>query len=117
MRNTLVAIFAGTFEMNLTGWSTNWLDAYDFLDLAGEDNTVNFTQWKNATFNDYLNQSVTQTGQARYDTLVKANKQLMNVKGLVPLYQPSEAKLVSKKVGGLKYSLLNEAQYQYAYWK
>ncbi|KRM57660.1 hypothetical protein C5L31_001348 [Secundilactobacillus malefermentans] len=109
--------FAGTFEMNLTGWSTNWLDAYDFLDLAGEDNTVNFTQWKNATFNDYLNQSVTQTGQARYDTLVKANKQLMNVKGLVPLYQPSEAKLVSKKVGGLKYSLLNEAQYQYAYWK
>ncbi|GAK47832.1 ABC-type oligopeptide transport system, periplasmic component [Secundilactobacillus oryzae JCM 18671] len=109
--------FDGSFEMNLTGWSTNWLDAYDFLDLAASDNTVNFTQWKDAAFDKLLEQSETQTGQTRYDTLAKANKRLMDVKGVVPLYQPSEAKLVSKNVGGLDYSLLNEAQYQYAYWK
>lgn len=109
--------FAGSFEMNLTGWSTNWLDASDFLSLAAKDNTVNFTGWNDNKFNQLLNDANAKTGQARYDGLVKANKYLMSVKGLVPLYQPSEAKLVSSKVGGLKYSLLNEAQYQYAYWK
>lgn len=109
--------FAGNFEMNLTGWSTNWLDADDFLSLAAKNNTVNFTGWNDPQFNQLLSAADKVTGQARYDGLVKANKRLMAVKGLVPLYQPSEAKLVSSKVGGLHYSLLNEAQYQYAYWK
>lgn len=109
--------FAGNFEMNLTGWSTNWLDAADFLSLASKGNTVNFTGWNDNQFNQLLTTADNETGQARYDGLVKANKRLMAVKGLVPLYQPSEAKLVSSKVGGLHYALLNEAQYKYAYWK
>ncbi|MTV81775.1 peptide ABC transporter substrate-binding protein [Secundilactobacillus folii] len=109
--------FAGNFEINLTGWSTNWPDASDFLSLAAKGNTVNFTGWNDNQFNKLLNDANAKSGQARYDGLVAANKRLMAVKGLVPLYQPSEAKLVSDKVGGLSYSLLNEAQYQYAYWK
>ncbi len=109
--------FDGNFEMNLTGWSTNWLDASDFLDLMGNDNSVNFTHWNDKKFNQLLSDANRKSGQARYDGLVAANKYLMKVKGFVPVYQPSEAKLVSKSVGGLNYSLLNEAQYQYAYWK
>ncbi len=109
--------FAGQFEMNLTGWSTNWLDASDFLSLAQSTNTVNFTHWKDAQFDSLLKQANAKSGYARYQGLMKANQYLMSVQGFVPLYQPAEAKLVSKKVGGLNYSLLNEAQYQYAYWK
>lgn len=109
--------FSGDFEINLIGWSTNWLDASDYLDLAAKDNSVNFTHWNDATYNKILTSAENKTGQARYDGLVKANKYLMSVKGYVPLYQPSEAKLISNKVGGLTYSLINDAQYQYAYWK
>ncbi|KRK46815.1 peptide ABC transporter substrate-binding protein [Secundilactobacillus kimchicus] len=109
--------FAGQFDLNLTGWTTNWLDSADFLSLAQKGNTVNFTNWSDPTFNKLMTTQAGQTGQTRYDTLAKADKYLMKVKGFVPLYQPAESKLVSSKVGGLNYSLLNEAQYQYAYWK
>lgn len=109
--------FDNDFELNLTGWSTNWRDSYDFLSLMAKDNSVNFSHWNDPTFNKLLNATNGKTGQARYDGLVKADKYLMKVMGCIPLYQPSEAKLISNKVGGLTYSLLNEAQYQYAYWK
>ncbi|ATU70420.1 peptide ABC transporter substrate-binding protein [Levilactobacillus brevis] len=109
--------FAGNFDINLIGWSTNWLDASDYLDLAAKGNSVNFTNWNDQTYNQILTSAENQSGQARYNGLVKADKYLMRVKGYVPLYQPSEAKLISKQVGGLTYSLLNDAQYQYAYWK
>lgn len=109
--------FSGKFQLNLTGWSTNWLDAYDFLDLLQTGNSVNFTNWSNKTYDNMLNEANAATGQARYDKLAAADKYLMSVKGAIPLYQPAENKLISSKVGGLTYSILNEAQYKYAYWK
>ena len=109
--------FAGNFEMNLTGWSTNWLDASDFLGLGTSTNQVNFAHLKNAKFDSLMNQSNHLSGQARYNKLVQADKYFTAFKGYVPLYQPAQANLISKHVGGLKYSLLNDAQYQYAYWK
>lgn len=109
--------FDGNFEMNLTGWSTDWLDANDFLSLGSVSNTVNFTHWKDGHFEKLLADANSHSGQARYDGLIKANKYLMKIQGKVPLYQPAEPKLVSKDVGGLTYTLLNDAQYQYAYWK
>lgn len=109
--------FAGNFELNLTGWSTSWLDAADFLSLAAKGNSVNFTNWSDTTFNQLLTKANSQTGLARYNGLMAADKRLMAVKGYIPLYQPSEAKLISNQVGGLTYTLLHEAKYQYAYWK
>lgn len=109
--------FAGNFELNLTGWSTNWLDASDFLSLAAKTNTVNFTGWNDSKFNQLLNQANNKTGLARYNGLMAADKRLMAVKGYIPVYQPAEAKLTSKNVTGLTYSLLHEAQYKYAAWK
>lgn len=109
--------FAGTFELNLTGWSSSWLDASDYLSLAAKTNTVNFTGWNDDQFNELLNDANSKTGLARYNGLMAADKRLMAVKGYIPVYQPSEAKLVSNKVGGLTYTLLHDAKYQYAYWK
>lgn len=109
--------FDQKYDINLIGWSTNWLDADDYLELAAKDNSVNFTHWNDSTYNQMLTSANAKTGLARYKGLMAADKYLMSVKGYVPVYQPSEAKLVSKDVGGLTYSLLNEAQYQYAYWK
>jgi peptide/nickel transport system substrate-binding protein/oligopeptide transport system substrate-binding protein len=109
--------FNGKFQLNLTGWSTNWLDAYDFLDLLQTGNSVNFTNWSNKAYDNLLIAANKTTGQNRYDKLAAADKYLMKVKGAIPLYQPAENKLISSKVGGLTYSILNEAQYQYAYWK
>ncbi|GHP13884.1 ABC transporter substrate-binding protein [Lentilactobacillus fungorum] len=109
--------FAGNFEMNLTGWSTNWLDSSDFLGLSQLSNQVNFTHLRDNKLDTLMNESNQLSGQDRYQKLVAADKQLVANKDLVPLYQPAQANLVNKKVGGLKYSLLHDAQYQYAYWK
>jgi len=109
--------FSGNFEINLIGWSTNWFDSADYLGLATKSNSVNFTHWNDTMYNQLYTEANAKTGLDRYNGLMTADKYLMKIKGYVPVYQPSEAKLISHQVGGLHYSLLKEAQYQYAYWK
>lgn len=109
--------FDKKYQINLLGWTTRWLDSADFLSLAAADKPINFTNWKDQPFNASLQKAAQTDGQARYDNLVKANRRLMEVKGLVPLYQPAEGKLVNPKLGGIKYGLVTDVQYKHAYWK
>ncbi|GBG93760.1 oligopeptide ABC transporter substrate-binding protein [Ligilactobacillus salitolerans] len=109
--------FANKFQISLLGWTSDWGDAADFLNLAAGGNTVNFSNWTDQKYDSDLTKAQQTDGQARYQALKSADQRLMEVKGVVPLYQPAEGKLAAKGVGGLKYSLFNGAQYKNAYWK
>lgn len=49
--------------------------------------------------------------------MVKAGNIAMEQQPDVATYQNTDVHLVSSKVGGLKYSLLTDSLYRYAYWK
>ncbi len=57
----------------------------------------------NGEYNKLLEQASSQTGQARFDTLVKAAKILNQDQAIAPLYQPALATLLKKDVHHLIY--------------
>lgn len=108
------------YDIDLDGWTTNWHDPLDFLQMADGSNPVNFTKWQDKTYQNMIkeiNNTAKYTTQERYDLMVKADKYVTENAGLVPLYQQSKAYLVSKEVGGLKYTMMTNGNYRYAYWK
>lgn len=111
---------AGNFDIDLDGWNTDWRDPADFLQMADGTSSVNFTKWQNAHFSNLMKQvdnTAKYSTQQRWDLLKKADTYVTQQAGLVPLYQQAKAHLVSKSVGGLKYTMMSDAQYKYAYWK
>jgi len=111
---------AGNFDIDLDGWTTDWRDPADFLQMADGTSSVNFTKWDNAHFTNLMKQvddTASHTTQQRWDLLKQADTYVTKQAGLVPLYQQAKAHLVSKSVGGLKYTMMSDAQYKYAYWK
>ncbi|WP_367295797.1 peptide ABC transporter substrate-binding protein [Levilactobacillus yonginensis] len=111
---------AGNFDIDLDGWTTDWRDPSDFLQMADGTSSVNFTKWNNAHFSNMMKEidnTAKYTTQQRWDMLKKADTYVTEQAGLVPLYQQAKAHLVSKSVGGLKYTMMSDAQYKYAYWK
>lgn len=93
----------GEFEVVLTGWGADYQDATSFLDLFRTDSPYNFGKWQNGEYNKLLEQASSQTGQARFDTLVKAAKILNQDQAIAPLYQPALATLLKKDVHHLIY--------------
>ncbi|KRK99626.1 ABC-type oligopeptide transport system, periplasmic component [Secundilactobacillus odoratitofui DSM 19909 = JCM 15043] len=108
------------YDIDLDGWTTNWHDPLDFLQVADGSNPVNFTKWNDKTYQNMIkeiNDTAKYTTQERYNLMLKADKYVTENAGLVPLYQQSKAYLVSKEVGGLNYTLITNGNYRYAYWK
>lgn len=111
---------AGNFDIDLDGWTTDWRDPSDFLQMADGTSSVNFTKWNNAHFTNQMKEidnTSAYTTQQRWDLMKQADKYVTQQAGLVPLYQQAKAHLVSSQVGGLKYTMMTDAQYKYAYWK
>jgi len=111
---------AGNFDIDLDGWNTGWRDPSDFLQMADGTSPVNFTKWDNAHYTNLLKKvddTSAYTTQQRWDLMKEADKYVTQQAGLVPLYQQAKAHLVSNQVGGLKYTMMTDAQYKYAYWK
>ncbi|WP_143463767.1 peptide ABC transporter substrate-binding protein [Levilactobacillus enshiensis] len=111
---------AENFDIDLDGWTTDFRDPADFLQMADGTSSVNFTKWNNAHFTDLMNQvsdTASHTTAQRWDLMKEADTYVTKQAGLVPLYQQAKAHLVSKSVGGVKYTMMSDAQYKYAYWK
>ncbi|KID43786.1 peptide ABC transporter substrate-binding protein [Levilactobacillus brevis] len=111
---------AGNFDIDLDGWTTDWRDPADFLQMADGTSSVNFTKWQNAHFTNLMKKvddTATYTTAQRWNLMKQADTYVTKQAGLVPLYQQAKAHLVSKTVGGLTYTMTTDAQYKYAYWK
>ncbi|MGP4117993.1 peptide ABC transporter substrate-binding protein [Levilactobacillus zymae] len=110
----------GNYDIDLDGWTTDWRDPADFLQMADGTSSVNFTKWDNAHFTNLMSEidnTAKYTTQQRWNLMKEADTYVTQQAGLVPLYQQAKAHLVSKQVGGLKYTMMSDAQYKYAYWK
>lgn len=113
-------MFGGKYQITATGWSTDFPDPSDYLNLMTKANTVNFTHWSNPEYEKIMakvNDTKKYSGKARWKLMVKAGNIAMEQQPDVATYQNTGVHLVSSKVGGLKYSLLTDSLYRYAYWK
>lgn len=89
------------FDMALTGWSPDFVDLMDVLQLEQTGNPYNFGSFSNKTFDKYMKAAITtdaNDSQARYDDYVKAEKVLMKQQGVAVIDQGASTYLHNPKV-------------------
>ncbi len=95
---------AGNFDVLLSGWGADYLDASSFTDLFVSGNSYNRGQYSNTEYDNYVNAASGQDAtdaNKRFEDLVNADKVLMNTQGVAPLYQKAEAHMINSKVKNL----------------
>ncbi|MEJ6347669.1 peptide ABC transporter substrate-binding protein [Holzapfeliella sp. He02] len=95
---------SGNFDVLLSGWGADYLDASSFTDLFVSGNSYNRGQYSNAEYDNYVNAASGQDARnadKRFEDLVNADKVLMNAQGVAPLFQKAEAHMINSKVKNL----------------
>ncbi|MTV83133.1 peptide ABC transporter substrate-binding protein [Secundilactobacillus folii] len=108
------------FQAGTLGWSTDYPDPIDYLNLASPEGDIDFTNWKNAKYQALLNKindTANQKPAERVKLQQQAAEMLNNLQGVTPLYQYASVHLRSKDLKGLNYPLVGYAKYEYASWK
>lgn len=111
---------SGNFQTLTMGWSTDYPDPIDYLNIAADDGTINFTKWHNAQYQaliDKINDTEHQTASQRVKLQQQAAELLNKEQGVTPLYQYSSVHLRSTDLKGLEYPLIGYQRYEYVSWK
>nr|WP_282100253.1 ABC transporter substrate-binding protein [Lactiplantibacillus pentosus] len=119
LTNEISTLSKGDFDFATLSWSSDFQDPIDFLNKASMTNSVNFGKFNNAKYEKLISTITAdkQSTKARYQTMQQAAKLVAQEQGVTPIYQTSAAHLISKKVGGVHFTLLRDTLYRYAYWK
>lgn len=108
------------FQAGTLGWSTDFPDPIDYLNLASKAGVINFTKWHNQKYQsiiDQINDTESQTPAQRVKLEQKAASLLNELQGVTPLYQYASVHLLTNKIKGLDYPLIGYQKYEYASWK
>lgn len=119
LNNEIATLTKGDFDAGSIGWTSDFKDPIDFLNKGSITNSINFGKFDNAAYEKLISTIAAdkQSAADRYQTMQQAAKLLADKQGVTPLYQSTQANLISTKVGGAKPTLLRDTQYRYVYWK
>lgn len=90
----------GAFTIARAGWIMDFADPYNMLEMWLSNSPNNAGNWNNAQYDALLAQSMLQTGQARFETLYKAQQLLMADSAVIPIYYYTDLALISNRVKG-----------------
>ena len=76
----------GDFSMGLAGWSADYLDPMTYLDLWITDGGGNKASWSNAKYDELITKASSLVGNERYQTMMEAEKILMEELPISPIY-------------------------------
>ena len=110
----LEADTAGEYDISLSGWGADYADPINFLELFQTENGNNKSGYSNAEYDALINEARTNVTDldARWASLLAAEKILMEDAGIAPLYQRSYAVLQKPYVTDLGEHLVG-ADYSY----
>ena len=110
----LEADTAGEYDIELAGWGADYADPINFLELFQTENGNNKSGYSNAEYDALINEARTNVTDldARWASLLAAEKILMEDAGIAPLYQRSYAVLQKPYVTDLGEHLVG-ADYSY----
>ncbi len=120
LEQEITAFSDHNYQFGTLGWSTDFPDPIDYLNIAAKGGEINFTNWTNAKYQkviDQINDTKNQTASQRVKLQQKAAKILNTEQGVTPLYQYASVHLVSSDLKGLSYPLIGYQKYEYVSWK
>jgi oligopeptide transport system substrate-binding protein len=100
----------GNYSMAQTLWLAQYNDPMNILErFKFRENVKNYANWESAEYIDLLNASTHETGQARAETLEKAEKLFLNEMPVAPIYhwnlaflaKPHLKNVVISPIGGV----------------
>lgn len=105
---------AGNYDLQLAGWGADYADPINFLELFHTANGNNNTGYTNAEYDALIEGARAETEDlaARWDSLLEAEKVLMEDAGIAPVYQRANAVLEKDYVKNIGEHLVG-ADYSY----
>jgi ABC-type oligopeptide transport system substrate-binding subunit len=98
---------SGNFELTIETWKAILGDPINFLDVFESGSSYNNIGWKNAKYDQLLDQSENVYGNKpvqRWQRLVAAEKLLMNDQVTVPLIQMADPQLIKSNVKNVSFN-------------
>lgn len=109
---------AGDFDLSLWYWLADYADPINYLGILTSGNSMNPGKYSDSAYDTYIAKAQTaQTTAAYWSNLRKAEKQLQESTGIIPLYYVKEDHLVQSGLKGVIYHTAGFADYTRAYWK
>ncbi|BDR57786.1 peptide ABC transporter substrate-binding protein [Xylocopilactobacillus apicola] len=97
----------GDYDLIITQWTSTYSDPIIFLTVWQSDSSYNDSKWKNSKYDKYIEQAENEYANnpsKRWTQLQKAERELMDDQGTIPLYQVGQAQLLNPKVKGIVYN-------------
>jgi oligopeptide transport system substrate-binding protein len=105
---------AGSYQVLLSDWIGDYLDATTFLDVWRSDSSNNHTRWKNAEYDALLNRAATTADRAaRAALLQQAETLMLDEAPIAPLYFNPHVYLIHPSVKGWQPALTGSIDYQH----
>jgi oligopeptide transport system substrate-binding protein len=100
----------GTFDVARAGWSADYADPENFLNLMVSSNKAfNYGHWSNAKFDQLMKDSYAETDPAkRMKILNEAEALMLSEYSITPMMNYASLWLVNRKVKGFEENLVNE---------
>lgn len=106
---------AGNFEIARAGWVGDYKDPMTMLDLYMTDNPQNDSRWSNKEYDELLKKAASSPDQkVRMDSMMAAEKILMEEKPIIPIYFYTQPRLEKSNVTGVYKPLLAYPRFIYA---
>lgn len=109
---------AGNFELGLTRWGPDYADPYTFLGtLFITDSPYNYANYSNPEYDALIAKTspggeLSTNAEERWATFKKAEAVLLDEAGVVPIWQSSDAQLISPKVTGIEQHVVGMTSYR-----
>ncbi|WP_438479666.1 peptide ABC transporter substrate-binding protein [Oleiharenicola lentus] len=90
-----------SYDISTAAWTADFPDAVNFLSLFASDSSYNWTGWKNAAFDQLLNQAAeARDPAARNELLQKSEALLLEEAPISPLHYGAQTYLIDPAVQG-----------------
>ena len=89
------------------GWIGDWQDPVNFLQLFVSDSPLNYTFYRDASFDALIDQAATERGSKRWQTLKEAEQKVIDAHVIIPLYYYVSRHLVKPNVRGYEDNLMD----------
>jgi oligopeptide transport system substrate-binding protein len=107
---------AGDFQILLSSWTADYLDATTFLDLWRSDSGNNYTGWSDPAY-DVLSDRANGTADpaARAALLAQAESLVLDAAPIVPIYFNTHVYLLNPSVKGWQPTPMDHSDYRYVW--
>ena len=106
------------YDLQMSGWDTDYADPINFLELFASDNGNNKSSFANDEYDALIKSSLSEVEnlEERWDGMLEAEKILMETAGIAPIYQRYNSVLEKPYVKDIAAHLVGaEYSYKWAY--